>query len=78
GADKTATEHYNLEAPMERNPFPTDIYHLGNMIREHPLHVRPNFLRPLVKDMVKENPSDRPIIDKVVIPFDALRKSLSR
>ncbi|PBK99930.1 hypothetical protein ARMGADRAFT_1008421 [Armillaria gallica] len=28
--------------------------------------------------MVKENPSERPTIDDVVIRFDTLRKSLSR
>ncbi|KAK0239349.1 hypothetical protein EDD85DRAFT_1003614 [Armillaria nabsnona] len=87
GADKTAPKHCNPEAPMECNPFPTDIFYLGNMFREHILdtkeHCNPtriglDFLRPLVEDIVKENPSGRPTIDDVVIRFHALRKSLSR
>ncbi|KAK0188455.1 hypothetical protein F5146DRAFT_932615, partial [Armillaria mellea] len=37
-----------------------------------------DFLRPLVEDMVKDNPSERPTIDDVVVRFGALRKSHSR
>ncbi|KAK0436958.1 hypothetical protein EV421DRAFT_1830286, partial [Armillaria borealis] len=58
GADKTAPGHCNPEAPMECIPFPTDIYYLGCTIGL-------DFLRPLVEDMVKENPSERPTIDDV-------------
>ena len=32
GGDKTVPEFQNSKKPM--NPFPTDIYYLGNMIRE--------------------------------------------
>ncbi|KAK0447882.1 uncharacterized protein EV420DRAFT_1483684 [Desarmillaria tabescens] len=44
----------------------------------HPAGIGLDFLRPLVEDMVKENPSERPTIDDVVMRFDAIVKSLSR
>ena len=37
-----------------------------------------DFLRPLVEDMVKDNSSEQPTIDDVVVRFDELRKSHSR
>ncbi len=39
GADRTAPEHSKPVAPFECNPFPTDIYYLGNMLREYFLDV---------------------------------------
>ncbi|SJL18168.1 uncharacterized protein ARMOST_21744 [Armillaria ostoyae] len=74
GADRTAPEHSKPVATFECNPFPTDIYYLGNMLREYfldtkahcnPTRIGLDFLRPLVTDMVKENPSERPTIDDV-------------
>ncbi|KAK0209765.1 hypothetical protein IW262DRAFT_1244136, partial [Armillaria fumosa] len=35
GADRTAPEHLKPVALFECNPFPTDIYYLGNMLREY-------------------------------------------
>ncbi|KAK0435676.1 hypothetical protein EV421DRAFT_1716548, partial [Armillaria borealis] len=85
GGDRTAPEHCKPDASFACNPFPTDIYYLGNMLREYfldvghcnPTRIGLDFLRPLVSDMVKENPSERPTIDDVVIRFDTLVKSLS-
>lgn len=86
GGDKTAPEHCHPDPSLACNPFPTDIYYLGNLLREYfldtkehcnPTRIGLDFLRPLVEDMVKENPSERPTIDDVVIRFDALVKSLS-
>ncbi|PBK92519.1 hypothetical protein ARMGADRAFT_1103733 [Armillaria gallica] len=34
GGDKTAPEHRNPDA-LQCNPFPTDIYYLGNLLREY-------------------------------------------
>jgi hypothetical protein len=41
GGDKSAPEHQG--DVYECDPFPTDVYYLGNMIREHFLEVRPLF-----------------------------------
>ena len=40
GGDKTVPEFQNSKKPM--NPFPTDIYYLGNLLREDLLEVRGN------------------------------------
>ncbi len=42
GGDKSAPEHRDMEAPC--NPFPTDVYYLGNLAREDYIQVRP-FIR---------------------------------
>ncbi|KAK0497815.1 hypothetical protein EDD18DRAFT_120909 [Armillaria luteobubalina] len=85
GGDKSAPEHRNFDA-LPCNPFPTDIYYLGNLLREYfldtkkycnPTRIGLDFLRPLVEDMVKENPCDRPTIDDVVMRFDTIVNSLS-
>jgi len=33
GGDKSAPEHQDRDTPC--NPFPTDIYYIGNLVREH-------------------------------------------
>jgi hypothetical protein len=38
GGDKTAPEHQDEETPC--NPFPTDVYYLGNLVREDFMQVR--------------------------------------
>ncbi|KAJ3856638.1 hypothetical protein EV368DRAFT_71487 [Lentinula lateritia] len=77
GGDKSAPEH----APMYKraNPFPTDIYYIGNLIRENfterrnsSLCKRFSFLKPLVDSMVQDDPVKRPTIDDVIIQFDAV------
>ncbi|KAJ6496871.1 hypothetical protein DFH09DRAFT_1103500 [Mycena vulgaris] len=67
--------------------FPTDIYYLGNMIRRNYLDGVPvlrqtakfgfAFMRPLVSDMVQDDPAKRPTIDEVVARFDEIRAGLS-
>jgi len=37
GGDKSAPEHQNTNTPCD--PFPTDIYYLGNMVREDIMQV---------------------------------------
>ncbi len=37
GGDKSAPEHRDMETPC--NPFPTDVYYLGNLVREDYLQV---------------------------------------
>ena len=46
GGDKTAPEHQDLE--IFCNPFPTDVYYLGNLVREEFIQVRVVILRRVV------------------------------
>ena len=38
GGDKSAPEHQDGQTPC--NPFPTDVYYLGNLVREDYMEVR--------------------------------------
>jgi hypothetical protein len=40
GGDKSAPEHQDLDTPC--NPFPTDIYYMGNLVRERFVKVLPS------------------------------------
>ncbi|EKM54751.1 uncharacterized protein PHACADRAFT_96349 [Phanerochaete carnosa HHB-10118-sp] len=89
GGDKTVPEFKGQDRAY--NPFPTDIYYIGNMIRECFLQVCARgarealmqvshgveFLAPLVNDMVQDDPTKRPTIDEVVSRFEELRKLLT-
>ncbi|KAK0236751.1 hypothetical protein EDD85DRAFT_1006630 [Armillaria nabsnona] len=81
GGDKTAPEHRSPDA-LQCNPFPTDIppreFTQGTKNYCNPIRIGLDFLRPLVEDMVKENPYDWPTIDDVVMRFDTIVNSLSR
>ncbi|KAI0265926.1 kinase-like domain-containing protein [Gloeopeniophorella convolvens] len=84
GGDKTAPEH---EAPAKYcNPFPTDIYYLGNLVREEFLRASTNcffkyrgfeFMEGLVNQMTDKDPAKRPRIEEVVATFDSIRTSLT-
>ncbi|KAK7053653.1 kinase domain-containing protein [Favolaschia claudopus] len=82
GGDKSPPEHAG-EA-MACNPFPTDIYFLGNVLKEHFLYpedtpwlFRPlRFLKPLVKAMTRKDPGLRPTIGEVIQHFDRLTSKL--
>ncbi|CCM03211.1 uncharacterized protein FIBRA_05335 [Fibroporia radiculosa] len=76
GGDKTVPEFQHSDDPCD--PFPTDIYYLGNMIREDFLQTKQGFefMRPLVDDMVQDDPSLRPTIDQVVMRFQEIRQGL--
>ncbi|KAI0044589.1 hypothetical protein FA95DRAFT_1562034 [Auriscalpium vulgare] len=61
-------EHRNyLDQPVV-DPFPTDIYYLGNMLREDFVkkYYGFEFIKPLVADMVQEDPSLQHTISVVV------------
>ncbi|KAI0299137.1 kinase-like domain-containing protein [Multifurca ochricompacta] len=86
GGDKTAPEHQDGKTPC--NPFPTDVYYLGNLIREDYIQVRIlyilsqryhgfEFIEPLVADMVQEDPTKRPTMKEVVTRFAEIRSKLS-
>jgi hypothetical protein len=40
GGDKSAPEHQAPSEPFKADPFPTDVYYIGNMLREDFLQVR--------------------------------------
>ncbi|KAJ6449169.1 hypothetical protein C8R47DRAFT_950570, partial [Mycena vitilis] len=52
------------------NPFPTDVYFLGNLLKGQ-------FLYSLAEDMTQEDPAARPTIGEVVWRFEELRRGLS-
>ncbi|KAL6303556.1 hypothetical protein BKA93DRAFT_336395 [Sparassis latifolia] len=76
GGDKTVPEFQKSDDPCD--PFPTDIYYLGNMIREDFLQTLRGveFTKPLVDDMVQDDPGKRPTIDEVVMRFEVIRRKL--
>ncbi|KAI9443850.1 kinase-like domain-containing protein [Lactarius indigo] len=76
GDDKTTPEHLRVG---RCNPFRTDIYNLGNVVREQFL-VKCNgfeFMQGLVGAMTDENPETRPTIEEVIEKFVHIRSSLS-
>ncbi|KAI0358590.1 hypothetical protein OH77DRAFT_1397313 [Trametes cingulata] len=65
GGDKTVPEFANWNGePLD--PFPTDIYYLGNMVRTHVLErfKGVEFLTPLVEEMVQADPAKRPTMQE--------------
>jgi hypothetical protein len=96
GGDKSVPEFQNsTDIPL--NPFPTDVYYLGNAIKQEFLDVSMfytgllrliayyqikskkgfEFLKPLVDDMVQNDPKSRPTMNVVVERFDTIRQQLS-
>ncbi|KAL1746522.1 kinase-like domain-containing protein [Schizophyllum fasciatum] len=83
GGDKTVPEFQNGSGPYD--PFPTDVYYLGNMIRRTFLEGCEfnsrkrgvEFMAPLVADMVQNDPAKRPTMDEVVERFNKILGSLS-
>ncbi|KAI0796158.1 kinase-like domain-containing protein [Abortiporus biennis] len=65
GGDKSVPEFRTGLEPMD--PFPTDVYYLGNVIRVDFLqrYHGMEFIKPLVEDMVQDEPSKRPTMEEV-------------
>jgi len=86
GGDKTVPE-FAIPGNYFCDPFATDIYYLGNLIRQQFLEgfrdisvygwLGFEFMRPLVNDMVQDDPTMRPKIDDVVTRFAEIQKGLS-
>ncbi|KAI0043107.1 hypothetical protein FA95DRAFT_1590584 [Auriscalpium vulgare] len=66
GGDKSAPEHRDGFTLCD--PFPTDVYYLGNLLRQEFIqkYREFDFLEALVAKMVREVPSERPPMDNVV------------
>ncbi|TFK74337.1 hypothetical protein BDN72DRAFT_955946 [Pluteus cervinus] len=84
GGDRTVPEFDTDKEAF--NPFQTDIYYLGNMIRKYIIEGKASeftgyfgtgFLRSLVKDMTRDDPEKRPTIDEVVTRFEKICSKLS-
>ncbi|KAI5825113.1 hypothetical protein K523DRAFT_283738, partial [Schizophyllum commune Tattone D] len=91
GGDKTVPEFVANGMSKPYNPFPTDVYYLGNWIRQDFLEGHRSvtggvlsskrlgfeFLRSLVDDMTQSDSSKRPTINEVEERFESLVASLS-
>ncbi|KAI9446060.1 hypothetical protein H4582DRAFT_2163423, partial [Lactarius indigo] len=80
GGDKSAPEHRSRQ---RCNPFHTDIYYLGNLVRQKFMKARNRryngfeFMEDLVASMTQDNPMGRPPIEGVLQEFSHIRASLS-
>ncbi|KAJ7282663.1 hypothetical protein C8J57DRAFT_1296008 [Mycena rebaudengoi] len=88
GGDKSVPEFVRpspSEPPNPCDPFPTDVYYLGNLIKEEFITGTQStrrklgfeFMEPLVKKMTLDNPKERPTTDQVIEEFDQLVRKLS-
>ncbi|KAJ8463059.1 hypothetical protein ONZ45_g17716 [Pleurotus djamor] len=81
GGDKSVPEFETMDAC---DPFPTDVYTIGNLIRRHFTEGSDfarkklgfDFMEPLVADMTHPEPSKRPSMDEVVERFNEIQGSL--
>ncbi|KAH9166397.1 kinase-like domain-containing protein [Lactarius sanguifluus] len=76
GGDRSAPEHRD---GGRCNPFQTDIYYLGNLVREEFIQKYRGFefMFDLVSEMTHSEPAKRPSIEGVVVRFACIRGSLS-
>jgi serine/threonine protein kinase len=77
GGDKSAPEHQDGKTLCD--PFPTDVYYLGNLVRKYYIQKCHgfNFMDALVADMVQEDPTKRPKMDEVITRFSEIKSKLS-
>ncbi|TFK74335.1 hypothetical protein BDN72DRAFT_760235 [Pluteus cervinus] len=77
GGDRSVPEFKTNKEAF--NPFQTDIYYTGNLIRRLIMtgYYGAGFLDPLIKDMIQKDPEKRPTIDEVITRFEAICKNLS-
>ncbi|KAH9989170.1 hypothetical protein BJV77DRAFT_1069714 [Russula vinacea] len=76
GGDEPAPEHRNT-TPC--NPFYTDIYYLGNLVRREFIQKYNGFefMQNLVDEMTHIDPTKRPLIEDVMAKFLHISKSIS-
>ncbi|KAJ3480772.1 hypothetical protein NLI96_g8117 [Meripilus lineatus] len=79
GGDRTVPEFEWYGMKTKFDPFPVDVYYLGNLIREEFLQKTRGleFIIPLVSDMVQDDPAKRPTMDEVVSRYDRMINTLS-
>ncbi|KAJ7782422.1 hypothetical protein DFH07DRAFT_874537 [Mycena maculata] len=84
GGDRTVPEFQGDVLP-KCDPFPVDVYYIGNLLREEFTEGSPyvsrkrgfEFMEPLVADMVNTDPALRPTMEEVVDRFEEIVHSLS-
>jgi len=79
GGDKTVPEFKGKKYNEPSDPFPTDVYYIGNMAREY--HLKKynglEFMNALVTDMTRSDPTGRPTMSAVVERFERICMELS-
>ncbi|KAH9920132.1 uncharacterized protein B0H18DRAFT_1025250 [Fomitopsis serialis] len=79
GGDKTVPEFQGEGYDVPADPFRTDIYYLGNLLRI--TFLKPyrgfEFMEQLVQDMVQDDPQKRPTIAEVETRFNEIYRRLS-
>ncbi|KAH9013315.1 kinase-like domain-containing protein [Lactarius pseudohatsudake] len=77
GGDKSAPEYRSGQLC---NPFHTDIYYIGNFIRQEFIEKCNGFefMEDLVASMTQDDPTERPPIEDVLEEFFRIRTSLSK
>ncbi|KAI0249581.1 hypothetical protein BJV78DRAFT_1276093 [Lactifluus subvellereus] len=79
GGDKPAPEYKDGTTPC--NPFLTDVYYLGDLIRTHYIKACKyrgfDFMKPLVAAMVHNDPTKRPDMAEVGRRFAVIKGTLS-
>jgi len=80
GGDKTVPEFQEDGYDKPANPFHTDIYYLGNLMRTQFVNKYRGFefMQQLVDDMVQADPEKRPTIAEVEARFDESFRALSK
>ncbi|KAH8998370.1 kinase-like domain-containing protein, partial [Lactarius hatsudake] len=77
GGDESAPEH---RSGQHCNPFHTDIYYIGNLVRQEFMKKCNGFgfMEDLIASMTQVNPIERPPIEDVLQEFSRIRASLSK
>jgi len=80
GGDKTVPEFQREGYDKPSNPFHTDIYYLGNLLRTEFVNKYRGFefMQQLIVDMVQTDPAKRPTIAEVETRFDESFRGLSK
>ncbi|KAH9035414.1 hypothetical protein EDB84DRAFT_1269482 [Lactarius hengduanensis] len=78
GGDESAPEHQSGRRPC--NPFHTDIYYIGNFVRNEFMENCSGFefMEDLVASMTQDDPTERPLIEDVLQEFSRIRVALSK
>ncbi|EMD33660.1 hypothetical protein CERSUDRAFT_107977 [Gelatoporia subvermispora B] len=80
GGDKTVPEFQGNLRFQPSDPFPTDVYCIGNLIRERYLQEFKGveFMEKLIEDMTQSDPAKRPTMTEVITRYDQLLDGLNR
>ncbi|EMD33657.1 hypothetical protein CERSUDRAFT_159893 [Gelatoporia subvermispora B] len=78
GGDKTVPEFQGDGYDRPSNPFPTDVYYIGNLIRTCYLqeYIGLEFLDSLIADMTHTGPDQRPSMADAVTRFEDIRRGV--